>query len=142
MNDYQKSIDWPGRTKSVQGISYKWLASSYSFHFYGCLCEASLLNSRQVLHIDTYVSTMVLLQFVDTKAVFPLVKVSTIMLTVTHDCTCLGHLGWHTKNGNEPISVVLPKVAKASTIVTAMCHCRWHFCLKNIANVHKLQSLI
>ncbi len=25
MNDYQKSIDWPGRTKSVQGISYKQL---------------------------------------------------------------------------------------------------------------------
>ena len=25
MNDYYKSIDWLHRTKSVQGISYKWL---------------------------------------------------------------------------------------------------------------------
>ncbi len=25
INDYQKSIDWPCRTKSVQGIFYKWL---------------------------------------------------------------------------------------------------------------------
>ena len=25
MNDYQKSIDWPGRMPSVQGISQKWL---------------------------------------------------------------------------------------------------------------------
>jgi hypothetical protein len=25
MNDYQKSIDWPGRIQSVQGISYKQL---------------------------------------------------------------------------------------------------------------------
>ncbi len=25
MNDYYESIDWPSRTKSVQGISYKWL---------------------------------------------------------------------------------------------------------------------
>ncbi len=25
MNDYQKSIDWPRRNKTVQGISYKWL---------------------------------------------------------------------------------------------------------------------
>ncbi len=25
MDDYYKSIDWPGRIESVQGISYKWL---------------------------------------------------------------------------------------------------------------------
>ncbi len=25
MNDYYKSINWQHRTKSVQGISYKWL---------------------------------------------------------------------------------------------------------------------
>ncbi len=25
MNDYKKSIDWPRRTKFVQGIPYKWI---------------------------------------------------------------------------------------------------------------------
>jgi hypothetical protein len=32
------------------------------------------------------------------------------------------------------ICVALPKVAKASTIVTVVCRCHWHFHLKNIAN--------
>jgi hypothetical protein len=29
-------------------------------------------------------------------------------------CTCLGHLGWHNININDPICVAPPKVAKAS----------------------------
>ncbi len=52
------------------------------------------------------------------KAVFPLAKVSAIMLA-TRDrqslLTCLGHLGQHNINRNDPISVKPPKVAKAST---------------------------
>ncbi len=39
-------------------------------------------------------------------------------LRVTHGShyyTCLGHLGWRDANRNDPISVALPKVAKAST---------------------------
>jgi len=38
--------------------------------------------------------------------------------TVAHDshyCTCLGHLGRRNRNKSNPICVVLPKVAKAST---------------------------
>ncbi len=40
-------------------------------------------------------------------------------------------------NRKDAISVVLPKVAKASTIVTVACHCRWRYHLKYIANAHK-----
>ncbi len=40
-------------------------------------------------------------------------------------------------NRKDAISVVLPKVAKASTIVTVACHCRWCYHLKYIANAHK-----
>jgi hypothetical protein len=29
-------------------------------------------------------------------------------------------------NRNDPICVVSPKVAKASTMVTVACRCRWH----------------
>jgi hypothetical protein len=32
------------------------------------------------------------------------------------------------------VCVVSPKVAKASIIVTVVCHCCWHFHFKNIAN--------
>ncbi len=42
-------------------------------------------------------------------------------------------------NINDPISVMPPKVTKASTRVTVVCHSSWHFWLKNIANVHELQ---
>jgi hypothetical protein len=35
------------------------------------------------------------------------------------------------------LSVALPKVAKASTIVTVMCCWHWHYHLKYSANVHK-----
>jgi len=38
-------------------------------------------------------------------------------------------------NRNDPISVVMPKVAKASTIVAVTCRCHWHYCLTYIANV-------
>ncbi len=34
----------------------------------------------------------------------------------------------------DPICVVPPKVAKASTIVTVECRCHWHSHPKNIAN--------
>jgi len=40
-------------------------------------------------------------------------------------------------NGNDPISVVTPKVAKSSTIVTVGCHCCWCYHLKYNANVHE-----
>jgi hypothetical protein len=35
-------------------------------------------------------------------------------------------------NKTDPICVVLPKVDKASTIVTAACCCRWNFHLKTL----------
>jgi len=38
---------------------------------------------------------------------------------------------------NDPISVVLPKVAKASALITVVCHSCQHNCLKNIDNVHE-----
>jgi hypothetical protein len=40
-------------------------------------------------------------------------------------------------NRNDPIHVALPKVAKASTIVTVTCRCHRRYCLKYIANAHK-----
>ncbi len=43
---------------------------------------------------------------------------SPISMMTTHDCTCFGHLERHDKNRNDPISVALPKMAKASAIVT------------------------
>jgi hypothetical protein len=50
------------------------------------------------------------------KAVFPLAKYSAIMpVTVTRDCSCLGHIGHCDTNRNDLICVVPPKVAKAST---------------------------
>jgi hypothetical protein len=41
-------------------------------------------------------------------------------------------------NGNDPMCVVLPKVAKASTVVTIACICRWHFHCKNFTNETQL----
>ncbi len=47
------------------------------------------------------------------------------------------YLPWQNdRNKNDPICIMPPKVAKASTIVTVECHCRRHFCLKNIANAY------
>jgi hypothetical protein len=37
-------------------------------------------------------------------------------------------------NRNDPICVVLPKVAKASTVVNFACCWRWLFCHKDFAN--------
>ncbi len=39
-------------------------------------------------------------------------------------------------NRNDPISVAMPNVAKASTIVAVMCHCCQGHCLKYNANVN------
>jgi hypothetical protein len=52
----------------------------------------------------------------------------TVTVTVTrnsHYCTCLG---WHDTDRIISIYVVLPKVAKASTVVTVACCCGWWFC--------------
>ncbi len=57
-----------------------------------------------------------------------------LSVTATHDShlgqcdsTCLGHLGWRTRNRNNPICVASPKVAKASTMMTVICCCCWHY---------------
>jgi hypothetical protein len=39
-------------------------------------------------------------------------------------------------NRNNPISVAMAKVAKASTIVAVVCRCRRHYRLKYNANVN------
>jgi len=39
-------------------------------------------------------------------------------------------------NRNDPISVTMPKVAKASTIMAVLCRCHWHYRLKYNANVN------
>jgi hypothetical protein len=55
------------------------------------------------------------------KAVFLLAKISAVTpVTATRDCSCLGHLGRCDTNRNDPISVVLPKVAKASSHVSRL----------------------
>jgi hypothetical protein len=54
------------------------------------------------------------------KALFPLVKVSAIMLARVTVTTCLGHLGHSDTKKNDPICVALPKVAKGSTV---SCRC-------------------
>jgi hypothetical protein len=60
---------------------------------------------------------------------------ATVTCAIYH-CTCLGHLGPCETNRNDPICVATPKVAKASTMIYIVCHCRWHFCLINIANLN------
>jgi hypothetical protein len=52
------------------------------------------------------------------------------LLLCPHDhSACLGHLGCHDKNGNDPIFAVSPKVAKASTITVSQIWrqklCQW-----------------
>jgi len=42
--------------------------------------------------------------------------------------TCLGHLGQHDRDRNNPICVVSPKVANAST-VSCPCRCRQCYCV-------------
>ena len=39
----------------------------------------------------------------------------------SHYCACLDHLGGHDTNRNDPICVILPKLARASTVVTVEC---------------------
>ncbi len=56
-------------------------------------------------------------------------KTSATMTRDNHYCICHGHLGWCNKNGKDPICVTPSMVAKASTVVTIMCCCRWCFCL-------------
>ncbi len=43
-----------------------------------------------------------------------LAKLSATATRDTHYCTCLGHLGQHNINRNDPICITSPKVAKAS----------------------------
>jgi hypothetical protein len=43
-----------------------------------------------------------------------------------------------TKNRNDPISVMPPKMAKASTV---MCHCPWHYRSKLYQRKHGLISI-
>ena len=57
--------------------------------------------------------------------------------SATLDCTCIGHLGRRDTDRIISIYVVMPKVAKASIRVTVACHCRQHYRLKYIANVHE-----
>jgi hypothetical protein len=62
-----------------------------------------------------------------------------MLATETHDChhcPCIGHLGQCDMNRNDPICVVLPEVAKAST----NCACCMSLSLTvlptNVANVN------
>ncbi len=55
------------------------------------------------------------------------VKMSVTVTHCSHYCTCLGHLGRHDTNRIISIYVVLPKVGKASTVVTVACCCCWQF---------------
>ncbi len=57
MNDYQKSIDWPYMTKSVQEISYKWLiqilllACIQLFLSYLCFYHSSRNSQNRLLKV-------------------------------------------------------------------------------------------
>ncbi len=86
---------------------------------------------------------------------FPLAKVSAIMLaTATRDrdtrqslLTCLGHLGRRNINRNDPICVVPPKVAKASTVKSHRVLLLPAVLLTNVANVNdpllrKIRTLV
>ncbi len=53
-----------------------------------------------------------------------------------HKRTRIGHPGQSNRDRNVPISVSMPKVSKASTIVAVACRCRRHYCLKYNANVN------
>jgi len=70
------------------------------------------------------------------------VKVSAIKpATVARDSnmrrslvTCLGHLGQCNTDRIVSIYVAMPKVAKASTMVTVVCHCHWPYHRRYRAN--------
>ncbi len=63
MNDYQKSIDWPRRTKSVEGISYIWLiqiilsACIYLFPFSQITCQP--IEQRTLKNVNTCQNTKI-----------------------------------------------------------------------------------
>ncbi len=63
------------------------------------------------------------------KAVFTLAMISTISHAISQALIIVPYL-LTLANRNDPISVSTPKVAKASTIVAVVCHCRWHYRLK------------
>ncbi len=99
----------------------QWQRLLSNHQYYDITLLQCLGHLGQVGHYDT------------DKAVFPLENVSMIMpATAKHNSdtqqsllTCLGHLGWHDINRNDPICVALPKVAKASKAVAQ--NRRW-FC--------------
>jgi hypothetical protein len=65
--------------------------------------------------------------------VFPLANFSALTPAKQHmTVLALATLDGMTKSRNDPISVVLPKVANSSTIVTAACCFCWHFALKTL----------
>jgi hypothetical protein len=111
-----------------KGMTDCWL---YTFNFYLFLKPFNYISNDFYLLSTTFrlrTRGQCYKTFYSRKAVFPLAKVSTITpATVTCDSdtrqsllTCLGHLGWRDINIKNPICVVPPKVAKASTV---MCHC-------------------
>ena len=53
-----------------------------------------------------------------------------------HHPTCLGHLGQLDMNRNDPVCVILPKVAKANRVDIIAMQSHTCFFAKNIANVN------
>jgi len=49
------------------------------------------------------------------------------LATATEYVLALATLGDTTRNRDNPHCVVQPKVAKARTMVSVTCHCRWHY---------------
>ncbi len=69
-----------------------------------------------------------------TNGTFTLAKfVSETVSAMTHNSTCLGHLGQHDRDRNISICIAPTKVSKANAIVTVMYHCcrcyHANFCL-------------
>ena len=58
--------------------------------------------------------------------------------TATEYVLALATLGNATRNRNNPIYVAQPKVAKARTMVSVTCHCRWYYCDKLHQYKHSL----
>ena len=60
--------------------------------------------------------------------------------TATEYVLPLATLGGMTRNGNNPICVVPPKVVKARTMVSIACHCRRHYRDKHHRCKHGLKG--
>jgi len=60
---------------------------------------------------------------------------------VTEYVLAFATLGDATRNRNNPICVTQPKVAKASTIVSVTCRCRWHYHDKLCQYKHSLRLI-